>query len=166
MISHARLLLKCPHCGDMKLIGVTFVDEVMGPVMCDSCVMARRIARPEEPAATPDADLDSSLLEITREAALPEPLEEQPEARAPVPTRWRDAAERQRFVARIVEGLGFTGFALPFWMEALDAELAADRPIDYPVLRRAADNHLRDRLEIELGISPEDLDTYLPRIDP
>ena len=49
MITRARLMLECPQCHEPKLISVTIIDDVVGPFMCQSCVvdatMARRASR-------------------------------------------------------------------------------------------------------------------------
>ena len=51
MIVRTRMLLKCPACDEHKLMSVTIIDDVVGPFMCQSCVvdatMARRAAAPE-----------------------------------------------------------------------------------------------------------------------
>ena len=51
MITRARLMLECPQCHEPKLISVTIIDDVVGPFMCQSCVvdatMARRASAPE-----------------------------------------------------------------------------------------------------------------------
>lgn len=53
MITRARLMLECPQCHAPKLISVTIIDDLVGPFMCQSCVvdatMARR-ASASEPA--------------------------------------------------------------------------------------------------------------------
>ena len=55
MMIRTRLMLECPHCGESKLINVTILDDVVGPVMCESCVartiMERRVTRLDEPAS-------------------------------------------------------------------------------------------------------------------
>jgi hypothetical protein len=79
--------------------------------------------------------------------------------------KWGRVAERRRFAAFVVAGLGFTGHAQEHWKSTVDGDLAAGRSIDYALLRRAADKHLRDRLIVEFGISEEDVDTYLPSDD-
>jgi hypothetical protein len=54
MMVRTRLMLECPHCGESKLINVTILDDVVGPVMCESCVartiLERRLARLDEAA--------------------------------------------------------------------------------------------------------------------
>jgi hypothetical protein len=64
MLVRTRLMLKCPHCHESKLINVTILDEVVGPVMCETCVAAaivnRRLGRqaePETPHGKPDGDV-------------------------------------------------------------------------------------------------------------
>ena len=53
--SHATML-ECPDCGESKLINVTILDDVVGPVMCESCVartiMERRLSRLDESATS------------------------------------------------------------------------------------------------------------------
>ena len=55
MMVRTRLMLECPHCGEAKLINVTILDDVVGPVMCESCVaqtiLERRLAKQAESAA-------------------------------------------------------------------------------------------------------------------
>jgi hypothetical protein len=76
--------------------------------------------------------------------------------------KWGRVAERRRFAAFVVSGLGFTGHAQEHWKNAVDGDLAAGRSIDYALLRRAADKHLRDRLVVEFGLSEDDVETFLP----
>ena len=63
MITRARLMLECPQCHEPKLISVTIIDDVVGPFMCQSCVvdatMARRASSLQpalEPAALKSAE--------------------------------------------------------------------------------------------------------------
>ena len=79
--------------------------------------------------------------------------------------KWGRVAERRRFAAFVVSGLGFTGHAQEHWKSTVDGDLAAGRSIDYALLRRAADKHLRDRLMVEFGISEDEVDVYLPSDD-
>jgi hypothetical protein len=64
MLVRTRLMLECPHCRESKLINVTILDEVVGPVMCEACVaeaiVNRRLARPAEPA-TPHGEPDGNV---------------------------------------------------------------------------------------------------------
>ena len=54
MMVRTRLMLECPHCGESKLITVSILDDVVGPVMCESCVartiLERRLAKLDESA--------------------------------------------------------------------------------------------------------------------
>ena len=54
MMVRTRLMLQCPHCGESKLINVTILDDVVGPVMCESCV-ARAILERDSPSWTESA---------------------------------------------------------------------------------------------------------------
>ena len=45
MITRARLMLECPECRESKLISVTIIDDVVGPFMCQSCVVQTTMAR-------------------------------------------------------------------------------------------------------------------------
>jgi hypothetical protein len=73
MMVRTRLMLECPHCGESKLINVTILDDVVGPVMCESCVartiLARRLAKLDN-AATPPSEPTPQvpLLEVARPA--------------------------------------------------------------------------------------------------
>ncbi|MGZ4316534.1 MAG: hypothetical protein ACXVRS_11985 [Gaiellaceae bacterium] len=73
MMVRTRLMLECPHCGESKLINVTILDDVVGPVMCESCVartiMERRVSRLDE-SATPSngSTPDVPRLEVARPA--------------------------------------------------------------------------------------------------
>jgi transcription elongation factor Elf1 len=173
-IARARLLLRCTHCGESKLISVTIEGGVMGEVICESCSTPQS-ATPFHSAAVP-ADLDSSLLDITREQPHAPELDGDPSAERPhlrphelaphdriKPRFWSNASERRRFAALVVMSLGFTGHTEPYWIDVVDSDLAADRVIDYSMLRRAADKHLRGRLVAELGLSDDVVDVYLPR---
>ena len=46
-------MLECPHCRESKLINVTILDEVVGPVMCEACVaeaiVNRRLGKLADP---------------------------------------------------------------------------------------------------------------------
>jgi hypothetical protein len=52
MLVRTRLMLECPHCRESKLINVTILDDVVGPVMCEACVaeaiVNRRLGRQAE----------------------------------------------------------------------------------------------------------------------
>jgi hypothetical protein len=71
MLIRTRLMLECPHCGESKLINVTILDDVVGPVMCESCVartiMERRVSRLDE-AASPshESTPGAPRLEVVR----------------------------------------------------------------------------------------------------
>jgi hypothetical protein len=74
MMVRTRLMLECPHCGESKLINVTILDDVVGPVMCESCVartiLERRLAKqdaPAMPSSEPASDLPR--LEVVPPAA-------------------------------------------------------------------------------------------------
>jgi hypothetical protein len=45
MITRARLMLECPECRESKLIGVTIMDDVVGPFMCEACVVQTMLSR-------------------------------------------------------------------------------------------------------------------------
>ena len=59
MMVRTRLMLECPHCGESKLINVTILDDVVGPVMCESCVarliLERRLAK-QDASAMPSSE--------------------------------------------------------------------------------------------------------------
>jgi hypothetical protein len=70
MMIRTRLMLECPHCGESKLINVTILDDVVGPVMCESCVaraiMERRLSKLNESVMPA---LEVPRLEVARPAA-------------------------------------------------------------------------------------------------
>ena len=73
MMVRTRLMLECPHCGESKLINVTILDDVVGPVMCESCVaqtiLERRLARQAESASPPvEPTPETPRLELVRPA--------------------------------------------------------------------------------------------------
>jgi hypothetical protein len=63
-------MLECPHCGESKLINVTILDDVVGPVMCESCVaqaiLERRLAKQAESAAALAPTPETPRLELVR----------------------------------------------------------------------------------------------------
>jgi hypothetical protein len=73
MMVRTRLMLQCPHCGESKLINVTILDDIVGPVMCESCVaqtiLERRLAKLAESATPPSEPTpEAPRLEVVRPA--------------------------------------------------------------------------------------------------